>query len=145
MKQAVMLGRAAGLAMLLIAAMCLIQPSVAAARDDPAGRAALAWLELVDQGKYQQSWQAAGPLFQKAVSAEQWAGSLEAVRTPLGKVLSRKEAARQNHKQLPGAPDGDYMVFSYRTSFANKAQAVETFTLRRQPDGSWRAAGYYIR
>jgi hypothetical protein len=145
MKQAVMWGRAAGLAMLLIAVMGVMGLSSARAGDDPAGQAALAWLKLVDQAKYQDSWQSAGPMFQKAVSAKQWTHSLEAVRTPLGAVLSRKEAGRQNHKQLPGAPYGEYLVFSFRTSFAHKAQAVETLTLRRQPDGTWRAAGYFIR
>lgn len=145
MKPVIRWGRTAGLALLLTTAVFLAWHPAARAGDDPAGQAALAWLILVDQAKYQESWQAAGQMFQKAVSAQQWARSLDAVRTPLGAVLSRKEAGRQSHKQLPGAPDGEYLVFSFHTSFAKKAQAVETLTLRRQPDGAWRAAGYYIR
>jgi hypothetical protein len=36
-------------------------------------------------------------------------------------------------------------VIQYRTSFENKANAVETVTPMRDPDGVYRVSGYYIR
>ena len=46
---------------------------------------------------------------------------------------------------LPGAPDGEYVVIQYKTSFQNKASAIETVTPMRDPDGVYRVSGYYIR
>ena len=47
---------------------------------------------------------------------------------------------------LPGAPTGDYVVVQYTTRFANgPAAVVETVTAMREPDGAWKAAGYFVR
>src|SRR3990172_8443962 len=45
----------------------------------------------------------------------------------------------------PGAPDGQYVVIQYETSFERKSSAIETITPIREKDGKWRVAGYYIR
>ena len=45
---------------------------------------------------------------------------------------------------LPGAPDGEYVVFQFDTAFQNKAMAVETVTFVRDADGLWRAVGYFV-
>ena len=47
--------------------------------------------------------------------------------------------------ELPGAPDGEYVVFQFDTQFERKRAAVETVTPMRDPDGSWRVSGYFIR
>jgi hypothetical protein len=47
--------------------------------------------------------------------------------------------------ELPGAPDGEYVVFQFDTQFEHKRAAVETVTPMRDPDGSWRVSGYFIR
>jgi hypothetical protein len=46
---------------------------------------------------------------------------------------------------LPGAPDGEYVVIKFETSFQNKKSAVETITPMREKDGKWRVSGYYIK
>lgn len=46
---------------------------------------------------------------------------------------------------LPGAPDGEYVVILYDTSFENKKSAVETVTQMIDKDGNWHVAGYYIK
>ena len=51
----------------------------------------------------------------------------------------------QYAESLPGAPDGEYVVILFKTSFEGKAEAVETVTPMRDADGEWRVAGYYIR
>jgi hypothetical protein len=45
---------------------------------------------------------------------------------------------------LPGAPDGEYVVIQYETSFEKKAFAIETVTPSFEKDGIWRVSGYYI-
>jgi hypothetical protein len=67
------------------------------------------------------------------------------VREPLGKVISRKLQSAQFTKSLPGAPDGQYVVIRYDTSFSNKQSAVETITPMLDKDGQWRVSGYFIK
>lgn len=107
--------------------------------------AAEAWLELVDTKKYGVSWDRAAGYFQGAISREQWISSLQAVRTPLGQKISRTLKSKQYHSSLPGAPDGEYVVIQFNTSFERKAAAVETVTPMKERDGNWRVSGYYIK
>jgi hypothetical protein len=46
---------------------------------------------------------------------------------------------------LPGAPDGEYVVIQYQSSFGKKNLAVETVTPMLDQDGVWRVSGYFIR
>jgi hypothetical protein len=107
--------------------------------------AANSWLNLVDQQKYGESWQEASSYFKGAVSREQWQQSMESVRKPLGKKLSRSPKSKQYLTSLPGAPDGAYVVIQFQTSFEHKKSAIETVTPMRDSDGKWRVSGYYIR
>jgi hypothetical protein len=60
-------------------------------------------------------------------------------------VQSRKLKSATYSKTLPGAPDGEYVVIKYNTSFANKASAVETISPMLDKDGTWRVSGYFIK
>jgi hypothetical protein len=133
----------------LILGMCvpLVYSGAEANREAEAQavEAAEAWLALVDEGDYLESWNTASDLFKGAVSREQWNQSLEAVRKPLGRVIVRALESKTYTTALPGAPDGEYVVLQYKTSFENKASAVETITPMLDRDGHWRVSGYYIR
>jgi hypothetical protein len=107
--------------------------------------AAEGWLALVDTGKYGESWKAASGFFKSAVPQGQWEQSLKAVRPPLGKLVSRKLSSKTHMTSLPGAPDGEYLVIQFETSFQNKKSAVETITPMKEKDGKWRVSGYYIK
>jgi len=110
-----------------------------------AQQSADAWLALVDSGKYADSWQEASQLFKAAVTKEQWQGKLRASRDPFGKMVSRKLKSATYAKTLPGAPDGEYVVIQYESSFEHKQSAVETVTPMLDKDGAWRVSGYYIK
>ena len=103
------------------------------------------WLALVDAGKYGDSWKAASGYLKNAVKQGQWEQSLKAVRPPLGKLVSRKLLSKTFMTSLPGAPDGEYLVIQFDTSFQNKKSAVETITPMKEKDGKWRVSGYYIK
>jgi hypothetical protein len=107
--------------------------------------AAKAWLALIDGGDYEKSWNTAAEYFQNAVAQQQWQQSLTAARKPLGQVVSRQLKAKHYTTSLPDAPDGQYVVIQYETSFENKKSAVETITPMLNADGQWRVAGYYIK
>jgi hypothetical protein len=117
--------------------------------DEEAEQAAISvagtWLNLVDQGRYGDSWRQAASFFQAAVNEEQWVTSLQAIRQSLGKVISRKLNKKQYTHSLPGAPDGEYVVLEFYTVFEKKKNAVETVTPMLDSDGQWKVSGYYIR
>jgi hypothetical protein len=106
---------------------------------------ARAWLALVDTGEYAKSWDEAASFFKERVSQDQWLKALEAVRKPLGKLISRTTASTTYTTSLPGAPDGKYVVIRYNSSFGHKKSAVETVTPMLDKDGKWRVAGYFIK
>jgi hypothetical protein len=113
---------------------------------EPAARKNVeAWLALVDQAKYAESWEASAKLFRKAISRDKWKEAVAPVREPLGKVLSRKLKSAELKTSLPGAPDGKYVVFQFDTSFEKKKAAVETVTPMQEEDGSWKVSGYFIK
>jgi len=115
------------------------------AKKQGAETAALAWLKLVDNSEYAASWDDAAVYFKNAISKKKWEQSLAAVRKPLGATLSRRLKSATYVTSLPGAPDGEYVVIQFNTSFQNKKSAVETITPMMDKDGRWRVSGYYIK
>ncbi len=103
------------------------------------------WLSAIDAGNYGQSWKDAAKFFQSAIAESAWVSTLEGVRKPLGAAKSRKVRAANKANALPGAPDGEYFIIQFDTVFASKLDAVETVTFTLEKDGSWKAAGYFIR
>jgi hypothetical protein len=133
-----------------IALTCLLLATApgasrAAEPDEAAGvQAAESWLKLVDAGQYGASWDEASAMFRRAVARSAWEKQAAAVREPLGKVVARKLATKQLAHELPGAPDGTYLVLVYDTRFEHKERARETVTVALE-DGRFRGAGYFIR
>jgi Protein of unknown function (DUF4019) len=125
-------------------------PSGTTSKSNPAAEqaaiaSAQAWLDLVDGGSYAKSWEEAAAVFKSAVGQADWEKTVRAVRTPLGKVISRKVKSQQYATSLPGAPDGEYVVIQYDTAFEHRANAVETITPMLDQDGNWKVSGYYIK
>ena len=113
--------------------------------DKQAQEAAKKWLATIDAGEFATGWEQAAELMKSVVTKEQLSQQLGGVRAPLGEVLSRKLKSAQFMRRLPGAPDGQYVVLQYETSFANKSLAIETVTPAKEKDGIWRVSGYYIK
>jgi Protein of unknown function (DUF4019) len=107
--------------------------------------AALAWLVLIDADNYSASWSAAASLFRQHVSQSQWQTAAASARVPLGALKTRKLQSATHTRNVPGAPDGEYLIITYASSFENKASAIETVTPMVDADGTWRVCGYYIR
>lgn len=132
----------------LVCAMIFSACSLAVAdekTEQQAVTAAEKWLTVVDAGEYKKSWRLASELFKAAINAEQWSNSVATARKPFGPVISRNVKVKQYATTLPGAPDGEYVVIQFQSSFQNKKSAIETVTPKRDADGTWRVSGYYIR
>jgi ribosomal protein S17E len=46
---------------------------------------------------------------------------------------------------MPGAPDGEYVILQFETTYEKKRQAIETVAPMKEKDGKWRVAGYFIK
>jgi uncharacterized membrane protein len=106
---------------------------------------ARAWLALIDDGDYGASWEEAADIFKNAATKEQWENMAKTVRQPLGKVVSRQVMSKIPTRTVPGGPDGEYVIIQFKTSFENKADAIETVTPMLDEDVVWRVTGYYIK
>ncbi|MGX7896322.1 helix-turn-helix domain-containing protein [Tsuneonella sp. HG222] len=105
----------------------------------PQVAAALAFLRLVDAGEWDASYAKTGPAFRTLNSAKVWADTNESVRVPLGKVVSRKVVS----EEMVPAPPSSYQMVKFETTFANKADTLETLTLVRDAEG-WKVVGYIV-
>jgi hypothetical protein len=113
---------------------------------DAAQQSAQSWMALVDKGDYAGSYDQASSTFKTAIGKDDWVQKLRAGRAPLGKVVSRKLKSADFTTQLPGAPDGQYVVIQYDTSFENKQSAVETIVpMVDKKDRQWRTSGYFVK
>ena len=100
------------------------------------------WLSLVDEQKYEESWNQASSMFRNEVTKEQWITALKRSREPLGAVASRTRTRLEFSKALRGAPDGDYAIIHFSTTFNGKS-ATERLTLTKE-EGKWQMAAYGI-
>jgi len=103
------------------------------------------WLKLVDEGKYGESWMDAATLFKNAVSKEKWEGALQSIMPPFGNLISREVISAKYVTALPGAPDGEYVIITYKSKFEKKEKAIETVTPMKEKNGVWRVSGYFIK
>ena len=133
--------------MMTFTIICSLVGAIAMAQDknEAAKKSAESWLAVVDKGDYAASYDEAASIFKLAITKEDWLQKVRAARGPLGKMISRKLKRMQYETTLPGAPDGEYVVVQYDTSFENKRSAVETITPTLDKDGQWRVSGYFIR
>ena len=114
--------------------------------DTKAARAAVdAWLSLVDGANYAQSWETAATFFKSAVPSEKWQEAVKSARGRFGAFKSRTLKSATTATTLPGAPDGEYVVFDFDAVYEKKAAAAERVTVFREKDGSWRVVGYFVK
>jgi hypothetical protein len=106
--------------------------------------AAKQWLALIDSGNYAASWEQAAGTFKAGFSKEIWMKIIPD-RAPVGAAKSRKLKFAEFATSLPGTPEGKYVVIQYDTQFENWLSAIETVTLLKEKDGSWRVSDYFIK
>jgi len=114
-------------------------------KEAKAVKAAESWLKIMDNGNYGEGWEKAATYLKGAISKKDFESQLTAVRKPLGKLLSRTVKSKTYATTLPGAPDGEYVVIQFSTSFEKKKEAIETVTPMLEKDGTWKVSGYYIK
>lgn len=136
-----------GAILALVAVGFITQPLRA---DDPKATVVAAmqsWLQEIDANHYAQSWQDASANFRKAVTSDYWGIALNQARAPFGKCAERKLVTAVEQSEVPspsGTQKGDFVVAKFDTTF-DFAHVTETVCFEKEPDGNWRASGYYIK
>jgi len=133
------------LAIVAVLTTASTQGSNAETPEGAAEAAARVWLGLVDAGDYAKSWVTGAEYFRNSVLQAQWVTSVARVRGSLGGLKSRRLVSAKYTRSLHGAPDGEYVVIQFATSFEKRAEATETVTPMKDRDGRWRVSGYFIR
>ena len=106
---------------------------------------AKAWLQLIDSNYYAESWDESSEIFKSSIEKTDWKDTISGVRDPLGNVVTREIKSSEYRTELPAGPDGEYVVFKFLSSFANKKSSQETVTLMLDDQNIWRVSGYYIK
>lgn len=107
--------------------------------------AAQKWLTMVDAKAYEDSWNASAEFLKTSVSKDQWAKTMEQIRTPMGDMVSRKVTQSEYRTMLPKALKGQYVIIKFDTSFSDRTSVAESVTQMLEDDGSWRVGGYQLK
>jgi Protein of unknown function (DUF4019) len=114
-------------------------------RIDDSTIVAMIFLDQVDSGQYDQSWQGAADYLKNQVPLDDWITKLKVVRTAAGKNIERNEEKNfYSKEQMDSLPEGEYMVYIFASKFENQAEVTETVTVMLEKDDIWRVAGYFI-
>jgi hypothetical protein len=127
------------------------EPSDAAASAKMAAMIAAAgaegdhWLDLIDHGKFDESWMVAAVVLQETITQKEWSADLAARQPKLGRTIMRERKSGTYSKTLRGAPTGDYVIVTYLTKFEKTPLVEETLAVARDALGQWHVAGYDIQ
>src|SRR6202023_723848 len=112
--------------------------------DENAARSvALTWLQLLDQGNYEEAFEWEAQDFQMYRTPRQFGRYMQARRASFGRTLSRTCIGAAHLEKFVGAPEGNYESVIFRTSFEHKSPTAERVILLKQPIG-WRVIDYRI-
>jgi hypothetical protein len=121
---------------------CLRAHASAEEQMDQAVAASKTWVNQIDAGKYEDSYDFTCDETRAKFPEDRWVDVLKAIRKQWGPVVKREQLS---HVYKPhGVPglDGECVVVTYNTDFKNLTNATESVTLK-WVDGQWRGAGYF--
>jgi hypothetical protein len=108
-------------------------------------KASEVWLKLLQEGKFEDSWNESSPYFKSQVTKDIWTKQISLIYSKLGKLKSRKFLSAAYAKKLPNAPDGKYFILRFSASFEQKPKVVETIVPMLTKDGHWKISGYFLK
>ena len=113
------------------------------ANENDARSAALHWLQLLDDGDYEEAFEFEAQDFRMNRTQSQFVRLMQARRAPFGKMIERKFIGAAHVEKFVGAPEGNYESVLFKTNFEHKNPTAERVILIKQPIG-WRVIDYRI-
>jgi hypothetical protein len=113
------------------------------ANEMDARTAALNWLQLLDDGDYEEAFEFEAQDFRMYRTQSQFVRFMQARRAPFGKMIERKFIGAAHVERFVGAPEGNYESVLFKTNFERKNPTAERVILIKQEVG-WRVIDYRI-
>ena len=114
----------------------------AAAFDGPLESAGYAWLEALDQGRFDDAFRDGDALLRSGITQSQWTEATRKVREGFVAVASRDVISKDYHRQIDGGPPGNYFTLRIHTRMADGREVVEVVTLMAGTDQKYRTVAY---
>jgi hypothetical protein len=111
---------------------------------EAAKKAAGDWLQLIDSGKYGESWKECAPFLQSHFPQADWEKRLNETRKPLDPFVDRSLSTTEYREQLPGLPPGKYIAFVWESYFGTRHQMLESVIMSNE-SGTWKPVGYAVQ
>ena len=101
------------------------------------------FLDMLDQGKYAESWQSSAQLMQGKIAQKEWVEKLTKARTLSGDMVARERKSASYSTEAQDSPDGEYILLTYESSFQKASEVTEYVTVALE-EGRWKVAGYFM-
>lgn len=103
-----------------------------------------AFLQLLDQGKYAESWQSAAKLMQDKITQKEWVEKLSKARELSGEFVARERKDASYSTEAQDSPDGEYIMLTYSSNF-KKVNDVSEYVTVALEGTRWKVAGYFMQ
>ena len=107
--------------------------------------AALEFLQMVDSGRVDNSWQISAEYLRNSIPLTDWKAKLTKMRADYGPIAERKRTAASFTAPADDLPDSEVIILTFDSKFEKQRDATETVTLLLVPDSGWRVVGYFIK
>ncbi len=111
-------------------------PSKSASLDQKLVKLSLDWIQLVDEKKFDQSWELAAPFFKNAVTKADWTKAASMVDKQLGKIIKREP--------IETLVSGDRAEVKFKSDYLNLSGTTETLSLINA-NGKWLVIGFMVK
>src|SRR5947207_7694387 len=95
------------------------------ANENDARDAAQHWLQLLDDGDYEEAFEWEAQDFRMSRTQSQFVRYMQARRAPFGETLSRGFVGAAKLHKFVGVPEGDYQSIIFKTAFEHKSLTAE--------------------
>src|SRR2546422_2862424 len=102
------------------------------ADENAARTAALKWLQLLDDGDYEEAFEFEAQDFRMSRTQNQFVRLMQARRAPFGKTIDRKFIGAAHVEKFVGAPEGNYESVLFKTNFERKNPTAERVIMVKQ-------------
>jgi D-alanyl-D-alanine carboxypeptidase len=116
----------------------LIGREISSQQQDNLKQLATGWLNLIDTGKFAESWKQLGSKLKGKYNESSWASALHPLLSQAGKI-KRRTFRSVNYSDL----QGETVLVEFESSFTNAAASKEIVTMI-QEERQWRITGYSI-
>ncbi len=108
--------------------------------------AAQKWLEMIDSGNYKQAWSSAHGFLHGTMPEDKWVKETTKARNKLGAVIGRTLTSSKYTTKLPvpGAPEGEYVISTFDTTFKKKGRKLEAVIVAKTDDGIWKVTSSVV-